>query len=158
MSQNQLGILIKIMKQLNKLSNPNKVKLYTYLCQLEVDLKASFETFNIKDAKLNSFLEQEKLLFGSMSKKNEQKNRNYKYYLLSNLRKPEKFKDIAGNDHAFLHWKHIRNAIAHGNATSINRSNFDIKDYSEQGNLSTKGKLKSELLYRLIEELLETRK
>ena len=90
------------MKQLNKLSNPYKVKLYTYLCQLEVDLKASFGTFNIKDTKLYSFLEQEKLLLGSMSEKNEHKNGNYKYYLLSNLRIPEKFKDIAGNDHAFF--------------------------------------------------------
>ena len=146
------------MKQLNKLSNPNKIRLYTYLCQLEVDLKGSFGAFNIKDPKLNSFLEQEKLLLGSMSEKNEQKIGNYKYYLLSNLRKPKKIKDTAGNDHAFLHLKHIRNAIAHGNVASINRLNFDIKDYSEQGNLSAKGRLKSELLYRLIEELLKTRK
>ena len=146
------------MKQQNKLSNSNKIKLYTYLCQLEVELKGSFGTFNIEDAKLNSFLEEEKLLLGSISEKNEQKIGNYKYFLLSNLRKPDKFKNIAGNDHAFLHLKHIRNAIAHGNVTSINRSNFDIKDYSEQGNLSAKGKLKSELLYRLIEELLKTRK
>ena len=48
------------MKQLNKLSNPNKIRLYTYLCQLEVDLKGSFGAFNIKDQELNSFLEQEK--------------------------------------------------------------------------------------------------
>lgn len=146
------------MKQLNKLSNHNKIKLYTYLCQLEVDLKDSFGIFNIKDPKLNKFLEQEKLLLGSMTEKNEQEIGNYKYFLLSNLRKPDKFKDIVGNDHVFLHLKHIRNAIAHGNVISTNRSNFDIKDYSEQGNLSAKGKLKSELLYRLIEELLETRK
>ena len=146
------------MKQLNKLSNHNKIKLYTYLCQLEVDLKDSFGIFNIKDPKLNKFLEQEKLLLGSMTEKNEQEMGNYKYFLLSNLRKPDKFKDIVGNDHVFLHLKHIRNAIAHGNVISTNRSNFDIKDYSEQGNLSAKGKLKSELLYRLIEELLETRK
>ena len=146
------------MKQLNKLSNHNKIKLYTYLCQLEVDLKDSFGIFNIKDPKLNKFLEQERLLLGSMTEKNEQEIGNYKYFLLSNLRKPDKFKDIVGNDHVFLHLKHIRNAIAHGNVISTNRSNFDIKDYSEQGNLSAKGKLKSELLYRLIEELLETRK
>lgn len=146
------------MKQLNKLSNHNKIKLYTYLCQLEVDLKDSFGIFNIKDPKLNKFLEQEKLLLGSMTEKNEQEIGNCKYFLLSNLRKPDKFKDIVGNDHVFLHLKHIRNAIAHGNVISTNRSNFDIKDYSEQGNLSAKGKLKSELLYRLIEELLETRK
>lgn len=143
---------------MNKLSNSNKIKLYTYLCQLEVELKGSFGTFNIEDAKLNSFLEEEKLLLGSISEKNEQKIGNYKYFLLSNLRKPDKFKDIVGNDHVFLHLKHIRNAIAHGNVISTNRSNFDIKDYSEQGNLSAKGKLKSELLYRLIEELLKTRK
>ena len=146
------------MKQLNKLSNPNKIKLYTYLCQLEVELKGSFGIFNIKDPNLNNFLEQEKLLLGSMSDKNEQKIGNYKYFLLSNLRKPDKFKNIAGNDYAFLHLKHIRNAIAHGNVISTNRSNFDIKDYSEQGNLSAKRMLKSELLYRLIEELLKTRK
>ena len=90
------------MKQLNKLSNPNKIKLYTYLCQLEVDLKDSFGLFNIKDPKLNNFLEQEKLLLGSMTEKNEQKIGNYKYFLLSNIRKPDKFKDIAGNDHAFF--------------------------------------------------------
>ena len=146
------------MKQLNKLSNPNKIKLYTYLCQLEVELKGSFGMFNIKDPNLNNFLEQEKLLLGRMSDKNEQKIGNYKYFLLSNLRKPDKFPNIAGNDYAFLHLKHIRNAIAHGNVISTNKSNFDIKDYSEQGNLSAKGKLKSELLYRLIEELLKTRK
>lgn len=146
------------MKQLNKLSNPNKIKLYTYLCQLEVELKGSFGMFNIKDPNLNNFLEQEKLLLGRMSDKNEQKIGNYKYFLLSNLRKPDKFQNIAGNDYAFLHLKHIRNAIAHGNVISTNKSNFDIKDYSEQGNLSAKGKLKSELLYRLIEELLKTRK
>lgn len=86
------------------------------------------------------------------------KNGNYKYFLLSNLRNPDKFKDIAGNEHAFLHLKHIRNTIAHGNVTSTNKLNFDIKDYSEQDNLSAKGKLKNELLYRLIEELLKTRK
>ena len=146
------------MKQLNKLSNTNKIKLYTYLCQLEMDLKGTFGKFNIKDPKFNNFLEQEKLLLGSLTEKNDQKMGNYKYFLLSNLRKPDKFKYIAGNDHAFLHLKHIRNAIAHGNVTSTNKLNFDIKDYSEQGHLSAKGKLKSELLYRLIEELLKTRK
>ena len=115
------------MKQLNKLSNHNKIKLYTYLCQLEVDLKDSFGIFNIKDPRLNKFLEQEKLLLGSMTEKKEQEIGNYKYFLLSNLRKPDKFKDIVGNDHVFLHLKHIRNAIAHGNVISTNRSNFDIK-------------------------------
>ena len=73
------------MKQLNNLSNPNKIKLYTYLCQLEVELKGSFGIFNIKDPNLNNFLEQEKLLLGRMSDKNEQKIGNYKYFLLSNL-------------------------------------------------------------------------
>lgn len=146
------------MKQLNKLSNPNKIKLYTYLCQLEMDLKGSFGKFNIKDPKFNNFLEQEKLLLGSLTEKNEQKKGNYKYFLLSNLRKPDKFKDVAGNDHAFLHLKHIRNAIAHGNVTSTNKLNFNIKDYSEKGCPSAKGKLKCELFYRLIEELLNTRK
>ena len=146
------------MKQLNKLSNPNKIKLYTYLCQLEVDLKDSFGTFNMEDPKLNNFLEQEKLLLGSLTEKNEQKMGNYKYYLLCNLRKPDKFKDVAGNDHAFLHLKHIRNAIAHGYVTSTNKLNFDIKDYSKNGDLSAKGKLKCELFYRLIDELLNTRK
>ena len=105
------------MKQLNKLSNPNKIKLYTYLCQLEMDLKGTFGKFNIKDPKFNNFLEQEKLLLGSLTEKNDQKMGNYKYFLLSNLRKPDKFKDVAGNDYAFLHLKHIRNAIAHGNVT-----------------------------------------
>ena len=146
------------MKQLNKLSNTNKIKLYTYLCQLEMDLKGSFGKFNIKDPKFNNFLEQEKLLLGSLTKKNEQKMGNYKYFLLSNLRKPDKFKDVADNDHAFLHLKHIMNAIAHGNVTSTNKLNFNIEDYSEKGVPSTKGKLKCELFYRLIEELLNTRK
>lgn len=146
------------MKQLNKLSNPNKIKLYTYLCQLEMDLKGTFGKFNIKDPKFNNFLEQEKLLLGSLTEKNDQKMGNYKYFLLSNLRKPDKFKDVAGNDYAFLHLKHIRNAIAHGNVTSTNKLNFDIKDFSEGGSLSVKGKLKCELFYRLIEELLNTRK
>lgn len=146
------------MKQLNKLSNPNKIKLYTYLCQLEMDLKGTFGKFNIKDPKFNNFLEQEKLLLGSLTEKNDQKMGNYKYFLLSNLRKPDKFKDVAGNDYAFLHLKHIRNAIAHGNVMSTNKLNFDIKDFSEGGSLSAKGKLKCELFYRLIEELLNTRK
>lgn len=146
------------MEQHNKLSDSNKVKLYTWLCQLEYELKNTFGMFDINSRDLKDFLEQERILLGSMSEKNEKEMRNYKYFLLCNLRKPDKFRNIAGNDHAFLHLKHIRNAIAHGNVASINRLNFDIKDYSEQGNLSAKGRLKNELLYRLIEELLKTRK
>lgn len=52
------------MKQLNKLSNTNKIKLYTYLCQLEVDLKDSFGTFNIKDPKFNNFFRTRKVVIG----------------------------------------------------------------------------------------------
>lgn len=101
------------MKQLNKLLNPNEMKLYTYLCQLEVDLKGPFGTFNIKDPRFNNFLEQEGLLLGGITEKNEYKIGKYKYFLLSNLQKTDKFKDIADNNHAFLHLKHKSNSIAH---------------------------------------------
>ena len=47
------------------------------------------------------------ICFMSLTEKNDQKMGNYKYFLLSNLRKPDKFKDVAGNDYAFLHLKHI---------------------------------------------------
>lgn len=146
------------MEQHNKLSDSNKVKLYTWLCQLEYELKNTFGMFDINSRDLKDFLEQERILLGSMSEKNEKEKRNYKYFLLCNLRKPEKYKNIIANDQAYLHLKHIRNSIAHGNVISLNRLNFEIRDYSEQGNKSAEGKISCELFYRLINELLKTKK
>lgn len=101
------------MNNQNKLSNPNKIKLYDYLCRLEEELKGSFGKFNVSDNTLCAFLTINKI-FRSYTETNKKKIGGYKYYILSNLQKPKKFKNIPGNDYAYLHLKHIRNAIAHG--------------------------------------------
>ena len=145
------------MKQLNKLSNSNKILLYDYLCYLEKELKDSFGKFNIEDDNLCAFLDMNSIFIGSYTETNKKKIRNYKYFLLSNLRKPDKFKKIPDNDDAYLHLKHIRNAIAHGNIVSVNKLNFTITDYSEQGNLSAMGKISCKLFYDLIDVLLKTK-
>lgn len=146
------------MNQLNKLSNPNKIELYTYLCMLEEELKNSFGLFDIKSTALNSFLGQERILLGSLCDSNEKKKGEYKYYLLCNLRKPDRYINAHNNDQAFLHLKHIRNAIAHANVKSVNKLNYSIEDYSENGNLSAIGKMRCDVFYRLIEELLKTKR
>ena len=146
------------MKQVNKLSKPNIIELYTYLCILEEELKNSFGLFDMKSKALNDFLEQERILLGSLSDSNEKKKGEYKYYLLCTLRKPVKYKNIKDNDHAFLHLKHIRNAIAHANVKATNKLNFSIEDYSEHGNLSAIGKMNYSFFYRLIDELLKTKR
>ncbi len=143
---------------MNKLSNPNKIKLYDYLCLLERELKNTFGEFNVDDNTLCTFLEKNSILLGSWSATNEKNKGKYKFFVFSNLRKPDKYKDISGNDCAYLHLKHIRNAIAHGNVTAINKLNFTLEDYSEKGAISAKGKINCKLFFGLIDALLDTRK
>ena len=54
--------------------------------------------------------------------------------------------------------KHIRNAIAHAYVKAINKPNFSIDDYSEQGSLSAIGRMNCTIFYRLIDKLLKTKK
>ena len=143
---------------MNKLSNPNKIKLYDYLCLLERELKNTFGEFNVHDKTLCTFLENNNILLVSFSDTNEKKKGEYKFFVLSDLRKSFKFKDIPGNDHAYLHLKHLRNGIAHGNVTAINKLNFRLEDYSEKGVISAKGKINCKLFFGLIDALLNTRK
>ena len=143
---------------MNKLSNPNKIMLYDYLCLLERELKNTFGEFNVEDNSLCTFLEKNSILLGSCTATNEKNKGKYKFFVLSNLRKPDKFKDISGNDYAYLHLKHLRNAIAHGNVTAINKSNFRLEDYSETGDISAEGKINCKLFFELIDALLNTRK
>ena len=110
------------------------------------------------DNTLRSFLEKNNILLGSCTATNEKNKGMYKFFVLSNLRKPDKFKDISGNDYAYLHLKHLRNAIAHGNVTAINKLNFRLEDYSEKGAISAKGKINCKLFFGLIDALLNTRK
>lgn len=146
------------MKNMNKLSNTNKILLYDYLCHLERELKNTFGVFNVDDKALCTFLEKNRILLGSYTATNEKNKGKYKFFVLSNLRKPEKYKYISGNDYAYLHLKHIRNAIAHGNVTALNKLNFMLEDYSEKGVISAKGKINCKLFFGLIDALLNTRK
>ena len=145
------------MKNMNKLSNPNKILLYDYLCHLEKELKSSFGEFDMDNNNLCAYLEKNSILLGSYTATNEKNKGGYKYFLLSNLRKPEKYKEILGNDYAYLHLKHIRNAIAHGNVVAVNKLCFTMEDYSEKGVLSAKGKINCKLFFGLIDALLNTR-
>lgn len=131
--------------------------LYDYLCHLERELKDSFGEFNVDDNNLCTFLKKNSILLGSYTTTNEKNKGGYKYYMLCNLRKPDKFKEISGNDYAFLHLKHLRNAIAHGNISAINKLCFEIEDYSEKGALSAKGRINCKLFFGLIDALLSTR-
>ena len=146
------------MKQNNKLSNPNKIKLYSYLCLLEDELKGTFGSYNDNSKQLVDFLEAEKIFLNSLTESNKKKCGQYKHFLLCNLRKPEIFKNITGNDKAYLYLKHIRNAIAHGNVMSINKLWFSIKDYSGQGTTTGEGKIQCGVFFRLIDELLRSRR
>ncbi|MCI7316071.1 MAG: hypothetical protein MR516_07480 [Bacteroidales bacterium] len=132
--------------------------LYDYLCLLERELKNTFGEFNVDDNALCTFLENNSILLGSCTATNKKNKGKYKFFVLSNLRKPDKFKDISGNDYAYLHLKHLRNAIAHGNVTAINKLNFRLEDYSETGAISAEGKINCKLFFRLIDALLKTRK
>ena len=132
--------------------------LYDYLCLLEKELKNTFGEFNVDDNTLCTFLENNSMLLGSCTATNEKKKGKYKFFVLSNLWKPDKFKDMSGNDYAYLHLKHLRNAIAHGNVTAINKLNFRLEDYSEKGAISAKGKINCKLFFGLIGALLNTRK
>lgn len=143
---------------MNKLSNANKIMLYDYLCHLERELNNTFGEFNVNDNALCAFLDNNSILLGSYTATNDKNKGRYKYFVLSNLRKPDKYKDKSGNDYAYLHLKHIRNAIAHGNVIALNKLNFTLEDYSEKGALSAKGKINCKLFFELIDALLNTRK
>lgn len=145
-------------KNLNKLSEPNKARLYGCLCHLEKSLKDSYGHFDIEKESLKKFIDEKSLFMSSLCKRNEEKAQEYKNFLLVNSKKPEKFKDVAGNDLAYWYIKHIRNAIAHANVVSINRDKFEITDYSRTGKKTAWGKINCKVLFSLIEQLLDTKK
>jgi hypothetical protein len=140
---------------MNKLSNPNKILLYDYLCHLEKELKSSFGEFDMDNNNLCAYLEKNSILLGSYTATNEKNKGGYKYFLLSNLRKPEKYKEIPGNDYAYLHLKHIRNAIAHGNIVK-KKGCFWLNDYNQNGTQTLEAKIPADIFWDFLTELENT--
>lgn len=144
--------------KMKKLSENNIIKLYHYLCRFEKEFSQSFGCFDFKNKKLCDFCIEKSILLGSMCKTNKEKFSGYKYFILFNDRKPERFHDIADNDSVYNLLCHIRNSIAHGLVIAENRQKFNLTDYNKQGKLSMKGKISNKLLYELIDILISTHK
>ena len=142
---------------MNKLSGINIVQLYNFLYKFEKELSNGFGTFDFEDNRLKSFMEDEKILLGSMCPTNEKKKNRFKYFILWDNKKPAIFKPIMGNDSAHNLLRHIRNSIAHGNIFSENRQKFSLEDYSHTNRLSMKGKISNKLFFQLIDLIIATK-
>ena len=142
---------------MNKLSGSNIVQLYNFLYKFEKELSNGFGTFDFEDNRLKSFMEDEKILLGSMCKTNEKKKNSFKYFILWDDTKPKTFKAFPGNDSAYNLLRHIRNSIAHGNILSENRQKFSLEDYNKANKLSMKGKISNKLFFQLIDLIIATK-
>lgn len=138
-----------------KLSEANKSKFYEFIVLYEKKLSGNFGKYNIKEQKLSAFCEDNRILLGSYSESNSKKIRQYKYFILWDNRKPDKFK-VKGNDHAHNLLRHLRNAMAHGNICCESRNIFALCDYNNNGKRTMYGKISSTLLFKLISGVIQT--
>ena len=141
----------------NKLSESNKARFYNFIVQYEKELCQDFGKFNIKDQTLASFCESNRILLGSDCTSNSNKISQYKYYILWDDRKPEKYK-VKGNDSVHNLLRHLRNAMAHGNIISENQQKFSLADFNENKRRTMRGKISCTLLFSLLSCLIQTYK
>ena len=137
---------------MNKLSQNNKIKFYDFICLYEKEISNIFGSFNYNDKKLQSFLANEKILIGSLTKKNQDMAFKMKYHILWDDRTPSKYSSMTKDSvHNLL--RHIRNSIAHGNIVSKGKQ-FELHDYNKNNKITLKGRISMSLFFQLINLLL----
>lgn len=139
-----------------KISDSNKVKFYNYIVEYETHISDNFGHYNINEPAIVSFCENHKILLGSDCKSNDKRIAQYKFYILWDDRKPDKYRNYIGNDSAHNLLRHIRNSMAHGNVSSENRQKFNLADYNSEKRQTMRGKISSNLFFDLLDVIVES--
>ncbi len=139
-----------------KLSDSNKVKFYNFIVDYETSISDNFGHYNIDDPAIVSFCEDNKILLGSDCTSNDKRISQYKFYILWDNRKPDKYKNYKGNDTAHNLLRHIRNSMAHGNLSSVNRQKFNLADYNSDHRQTMRGKISCNLFFDLLDIIQKT--
>ena len=138
-----------------KLSDTNKVKFYNYIVEYETNISHNFGHYSINSS-IISFCEKHKILLGSDCKTNGNRIAQYKFYILWDDRKPDKYKNLKGNDTAHNLLRHLRNVMAHGNINCEKGRKFTLSDYNDNGRQTMRGKISSALLFDLMSCITQT--
>lgn len=139
-----------------KLSDTNKTKFYDFVVQFEKEISHNFLHYNLKNDRVVSFCNENKILIGPYNKRNKESTHQYRHFILWDDTKPDKYKNIKGNDSAHNLLRHLRNSMAHGNISMENRQRFRMFDYNGNGKETMTGQISSILFYGIIERIIQT--
>ena len=122
--------------------------IFASFTNLYVHLKESTKLgcYNINDLEVRKLREENGIVLGSRPK------RNYRFVFEAN--KP---KNKSDNDKAHHLLRHIRNSFCHGLVTKKGRK-FTLKDRNKVGNISMEADIRDDLLWSLLDKIIETQK
>ena len=138
----------------NKLSDRNKILFYDFIVEFDILIGSKFGAYNHKS--IVQFCEKNMILIGSLCKTQIENKYQYKHYILWDNNKPEKYKNVKGNDFAHNLLRHLRNAMAHGRIIAENRQKFSLSDINDNGRITMDGKISMQLFYNLIDVIKQT--
>jgi hypothetical protein len=132
------------------------LKLYNYVVTYEHEISKDAGKYDFDNEILVQFCQEHSIALApraSSSSVKEMSESNYIMFVY-NDRKAES-KDKA---HALL--RHLRNAIAHARVskTATNSTVLDITDVNGKDNISMRGKMEQDLLFSLIELLIQSKR
>ncbi len=143
--------------EMRKFSKKEKISFYEYICKFELSILNNEGLYNRESETVKSFKKNNRIYWGSVNCKEDRLKANkFDNHFL--------YKEGANRknsvDRAFFLLKHIRNSMAHAKIVSENGC-YVFTDISTSGNkISTTmtGRVKKELLWKLIEVLVNTKK
>lgn len=151
MSNNQL-----IIGCINKLNKQNDIPaLYSFLFLYETELKTSVGLFDIENKELKVFLQKNQIYLGALNKTDEKKSKKYEWHILYRQNINDK---ISKNDKVHHLLRHIRNSIANCTIKKERGNIFLLTDKKSNGENTMEGRIKVDLFYSLIENLIKTKK
>lgn len=136
----------------NNLSVNDIEKFYNYLCDFEINHKASYGHFDFYDSQFQNFCNKNNINpKGKRDKENKNKN-NGNLWFKSNQDK-NKVNDIG---HHLL--RHIRNSIAHGLVKKKGQF-YHFEDFSpNKASQTMGGRIRCDLFWPFLENLISTKK
>ncbi len=140
---------------MEKFSKEEFVSFYEYICEFELTILDYKGLYNRESETVKSFKKNNRIYLGSVNCENDiskaEKFDNYFLYKEGTHKKNSV-------DRAFFLLKHIRNSMAHAKIASENDYYVFTDVSTSDGKTTMRGKVKKEILWKLIKVLVNTKK
>lgn len=138
---------------INNLSVNDIEKFYNYLCDFEINHKASYGHFDFYDSQFQNFCDTNKIKQKGRNYKGKQDKNNGTLWFTANQDKKSKINDVG---HHLL--RHIRNSFAHGLVKKKGQFYY-FEDFSPNKTSQTMGgRMRCDLFWPFLEKLISTKK